>query len=102
MIYGLINENSSSTPLSIAFSQSIQQTCRKKHLITLSNKRGFCNSYDSVQRYDTSLTTRTIREAGQHHVPVPSSIASSSSIIHGAMDNVDKNDGGEGIENASR
>ena len=94
IMHSLLKENAIN-PLSASFSEGIHEVSRSKHLVTIGNRLGFCDSYDSVQRRDTALAQRTIQRTGEYRVPVPSSI-NSTSIIHGAMDNFDKNDAKEG------
>ena len=82
----------STTPLAVSFAESLHDKSRCKHLVSLANRLGFSVSYDTFQRIDTSIGFRTIELAGTNRVPVSPSITSDS-VIHGSMDNFDKNDG---------
>ena len=53
------------------------------------NRYGLCMSYDELERIDIGLTKRTIDMAGDYRVPVAPTILPSK-LIHGAMDNFDK------------
>ena len=90
--YSLIHNDTTITPLTVGLAQAIHDTCRSKKLVTICKRLGLVTSYDSVQRTDTSLAQRMIDQTGQNRVPVPPAIQSNN-VIHGAMDNFDKEDG---------
>ena len=90
--YSLIHNDTTTTPLTVGLAQAIHDTCRSKKLVTICKRLGLVTSYDSVQRTDTSLAQRMIDQTGQNRVPVPPAIQSNN-VIHGAMDNFDKEDG---------
>ena len=88
IVYNLINNVQSKTPLETAIAQSIYDTCKSKNLIQIFNHLGLCISYDDLERVDICITQEVINLAGSYRVPVVKNITSSS-IIHGAMDNFD-------------
>ena len=88
IIYYLIHDGQKKTPLHTSQSQCIHDISRSKTLIQVTNRLGFCISYDELERIDTSLALRTIELAGNNRVPVPE-VVDGSAIIHGAIDNYD-------------
>ena len=82
VVFTIILGDTKASPFTVGITQLIHDTCRSKQLITVFNRLGFCNSYESI----ASLTQRIIRETGRHRVRASSQITTSN-IIHGAMDN---------------
>ena len=88
IVYNLIHNGQSKTPLHTAIAQSIHDTCKSKNLIQIFNHLGLCISYDDLERVDICITQEVINLAGSYRVPVAKNITSSS-VIHGTMDNFD-------------
>ena len=88
IVFNLVHNGKKRTPMHVSIAQAIHDVCRSKQLIQIFNHRGFCNSYDEVDRIDSALAQRTIDRAGINHVPVPPSIHPCV-LIQGAMDNFD-------------
>ena len=88
IIYNLIHNGKRKTPMHVALSEAIHDTCRSKKLIRIMNHLGLCISYEEVERIDTALAQHTIDMTGSHRVPIPSSIVPHE-LVHGAMDNFD-------------
>ena len=86
--YSSIHNGKRKTPMYVALSEAIHDTCRSKKLIGIMNHLGLCTSYKEVERTDTALVQHTIDMAGSHRVPVPSSIVPYE-LVHGVMDNFD-------------
>ena len=84
----MVHSGKKKTPLHIAMSETIHNTCRSKILIQMMNKLDLSMSHEEIERVDYALTHRIIKQAGNGRVPVSSSICSSN-ISHGAMDNFD-------------
>ena len=88
IVYNLIHNGQRKTPLYTVISQSIHDTCESKSFIQTFNRSELCISYDDLERAGIAITQEIINLAGPNRVPVPKNI-NSSSIIHGAMDNLD-------------
>ena len=74
----------------MSISQDIHDKCRSKQLVQILNKLGLCISYDELERIDCSLANGIMDSCVENKVPLPRTITSSS-IIHGTMDNFDHN-----------
>ena len=90
IVFNLVHNGRKNVPLHIGISQSIHDKCRSKQLIQIFNKLGLCISYDELERIDCSLANEIMDSCVENKVPLPPTITSSS-IIHGAMDNFDHN-----------
>ena len=88
MLYTMLFQGCRKTPLQTLVAQVIQDICKSKQLITAFNHMYLCSSYEDMERIDIGLAKRLICLAGDNRVPVSPSI-SSSSIVHGVMDNWD-------------
>ena len=74
----------------MSISQDIHDKCRSNQLVQILNKPGLCISHDELERIDFSLANGIMHSCVENKVPLPRAITSSS-IIHGAMDNFDYN-----------
>ena len=74
------------TPLHVALSQTIHDTCKSKRLIIIVNRLGLFCSYQDLSWIDTGLAKHTVVLDGPHRVPITPSILPGS-LIHGAMYN---------------
>ena len=91
IVFNLVHSCRKKVPLHISISQGIRDKCRWKRLIQILNKLGLCISYDGLERIDCSLANETMDSCVENKVPLPRT-KTSSSIIHGAIDNFDHNE----------
>ena len=91
IVFNLVHNGRKNVPLHIGISQSIHDKCRSKQLIQIFNKLGLCISYDELERIDCSLANEIMDSCVENKVSLPPTITSSSTI-HGAMDNFDHNE----------
>ena len=62
IIYYIIHNGKQKTPFHISLTEAIHDTCRSKTLIQIMNRLGLCISYDEMEKIDTGLAQRTIKE----------------------------------------
>ena len=91
IVFNLVHNCRRKVPLHVSISQGIHDKCRSKQLIQILNKLGLCISYDELERIDCSLANEIMSYCIESKVPLPQTITSSS-IIHGAVDNFDHNE----------
>ena len=87
-----IHNGSKHNPLHVSLAELLHDNSRVKLVIQIMTKLGLCVSYDELQRIDFDHAKRIINATGSNRVPVPPSI-DSSTVIHGAMDNFDHDEG---------
>ena len=88
IVFNLVHSCRKTVLLQISISQAIHDKCRSKQLIRILNKLVLCIFYNELERTDCSLANEITDSCVENKVPLPRTITSSS-IIHGAMDNFD-------------